>query len=221
MKFFAMSYDDSMIEDIEFVNLLNKYHIKATFNINTGLYNWKKERHCQIDVQTKIYSGHEVAVHTFLHKHLEELADNEIYDEIKKDKDNIEKTFGVIPVGMAYPFGTYNDKVIKIAKKLNIKYARTIVSTHDFRVCKNPMKLSTTCHHNDPNLMMYANEFIELDGSNRDYVFFVWGHSYEFDEENTKLNFEELERFLKFISGHKDIEYLTNSEVLMKLQLIK
>jgi peptidoglycan/xylan/chitin deacetylase (PgdA/CDA1 family) len=215
-----MSYDDSMIEDIKLVELLNKYHIKATFNINTGLYDWKKERHCQPDVQKKIYVGHEVAVHTFLHKHLEELSDEEIYQEIKKDKDNIKKMFSVDPVGMAYPFGTYDKRVIKIAKELGIKYSRTIISTHNFEVCKTPMELTATCHHNDPELMNYAKKFVDLDKTKKDYVFYVWGHSYEFDEDNTKLNFEQLEDFLKLIANHKDIMYLTNAEVLRKLNLI-
>lgn len=215
-----MSYDDSFLEDIKLVELMNKYHIKGTFNINTGLYDWRREDRCLVDVQKQIYEGHEIAVHTLLHKHLEELKDDEIKHEIKGDIDNIIKYFNVVPVGMAYPFGTYNEKVIDIAKNLGIKYSRTVVSTHDFRVCHTPMELTATCHHNDPNLLKYAKEFIDLDGSKEDYVFYLWGHSYEFDEKNTKFDFNDLEKFFQIISNRKDIQYLTNKDVLKKLHII-
>lgn len=220
MKYLTFSYDDGFIEDRELVRLFNKYNIKGTFNINTGLYKWEEARHIQKEEQLILYKGHEIAVHTLLHKHLEELNKEEITKEIKDDKDNIFNYFGVNPVGMAYPFGTYNDEVIKIARELGIKYSRTVISTHDFSVCKYPMELTATCHHNDPKLMDYAREFIKLDGSKNDYVFYVWGHSYEFDEKNTKLNFSEFEEFLKLIANRQDIKYLTNKDVLKELNII-
>ncbi len=43
-------------------------------------------------------------------------------------------------------------------------------------------------------------------------IFYVWGHSYEFDIYNTWDKFEE---FLKMMSGKSDIAYLTNKEALL------
>ena len=36
-KAFNMTYDDGIVQDIEFIEMLNKYGIKATFNLNSGL----------------------------------------------------------------------------------------------------------------------------------------------------------------------------------------
>ena len=43
-------------------------------------------------------------------------------------------------------------------------------------------------------------------------IFYVWGHAYEFDIHNTWKQFED---FCKMISGHPDIFYRTNKEVLL------
>ena len=39
---------------------------------------------------------------------------------------------------------------------------------------------------------------------------YVWGHSYEFDEQN---NWELIEDFCQYISDRKDIWYATNIEI--------
>ena len=37
-KVLTLSYDDGVVQDIRLMEILNKNGIKATFNINTGLY---------------------------------------------------------------------------------------------------------------------------------------------------------------------------------------
>jgi hypothetical protein len=43
-------------------------------------------------------------------------------------------------------------------------------------------------------------------------IFYIWGHSYEFDFAE---NWDEFEEFCKMMSGHDDIFYGTNKEVLL------
>ena len=43
-------------------------------------------------------------------------------------------------------------------------------------------------------------------------IFAVWGHSYEFEVENTWQRMEEL---CRLISGRVDVFYGTNSEILL------
>lgn len=46
-KAFNVTYDDGVLQDIRFVDLLNKYHLKGTFNLNSGLmedeFEWTHE----------------------------------------------------------------------------------------------------------------------------------------------------------------------------------
>ena len=56
-----------------------------------------------------------------------------------------------------------------------------------------------------------AEKFINLK-ANKPQIFFIWGHSYEFDIHNTWDNFEE---FCRLISNKDDIFYGTNREILL------
>ena len=37
-KVLTFSYDDGVVQDIRFINILNAHGLKGTFNINTGRY---------------------------------------------------------------------------------------------------------------------------------------------------------------------------------------
>ena len=80
-KVLTFSYDDGVVQDIRLIGILNQYGIKATFNINTGLYvpeETQRERYygrMKLSEAKEIYtdSGHEVAVHALTHPFLETL----------------------------------------------------------------------------------------------------------------------------------------------------
>ncbi len=57
-----------------------------------------------------------------------------------------------------------------------------------------------------------AKEFINLK-NDEPKIFYVWGHSYEFDEADGK--WDRFEEFCQLISGHSDIFYGTNKEIIL------
>ena len=85
LKAITFSYDDAVTQDIEFIELLNKYNLKGTFNINSELLGKKgmlirenkRIAHYKVhpDDVKGVYEGHEVAVHTLTHPHLQVVAD--------------------------------------------------------------------------------------------------------------------------------------------------
>jgi hypothetical protein len=60
-------------------------------------------------------------------------------------------------------------------------------------------------------LVEMGKNFIEIK-ADTPQIFYVWGHSYEFDFVE---NWAEFEEFCKLMSGHDDIFYGTNKEVLL------
>jgi hypothetical protein len=48
--------------------------------------------------------------------------------------------------------------------------------------------------------------------ADRPQLFYIWGHSYEFDVADT---WDKFEQFCEMISGQSDIFYGTNAEVLV------
>ncbi len=220
MKALTFSYDDGVCQDERLLKIFNKYNLKCTFNINSGIQTGANRfeknnipiRRMNINGLKELYKGHEIAVHTLTHPHLEELDEDTIYNEIMQDKINLERIFERNIRGMAYPFGTYNETVIDIIRKCGIEYARTVMDAGNFDIQDNLMELKATCHHKNKDLMKLAKEFAELK-PDKPQLLYVWGHSYEFDVDD---NWKVIEEFCEYISGHEDIFYGTNEEVLLE-----
>lgn len=217
-KVLTFSYDDGNTQDIRLIEIFRKYGLKGTFNLNTGLFldeapegtggrklTWEEAKALYIP------NGQEAAVHTLTHPWLVSLSQPEIVREVTEDRKNIEKNFGVICRGMAYPFGCYNENTEEALKTAGIVYSRTAGSTHRFDFPDNWLELTGTCHHDDPKLMELAKEFAANDARwDICRMFYIWGHSYEFDRND---NWELIEHFGEYIGNREDIWYATNIEI--------
>lgn len=225
-KAITFSYDDGVTQDIRLVELLNKYNLKCTFNINSellgrkGFANNKGSRvsHYKVhpeDVKT-IYEGHEVAVHTLRHPNLTTLEEPEIIRQVEQDRLNLSELVGYEVVGMAYPCGGVNndDRVADIIKKnTGVKYSRTITSTRKFEMQDNLFRFNPTIYHRQLDSMMdLGQKFVELE-TDTPKLFYIWGHSYEMDFSTDFL--VRFEAFLQLISNKDDIFYGTNKEILL------
>lgn len=221
-KAVTFSYDDGIEQDRRLVALFNRYGLKATFNLNTGIQN---NASCfdieNVHIQRmepeglrSLYQGHEIAVHGLTHAAPENMTREELEKEFLTDAKNIEHLYGTYPVGMAYPYGNYDKAAVSYLKEIGIKYARTVETTHSFALPEEPMLLKATCHHNDEKLFELAQEFLEAEASEEEpMLFYIWGHSYEFDVNN---NWERMEEFCRMISGKEDVFYGTNAECIIR-----
>lgn len=221
-KALTLSYDDGVEQDIRLIDIMKHNGLKGTFNLNSGLYKdsdtvYKPgtiHRRMSMEEATELYldSGMEIALHSLTHPFLEQLPGTLCLEEIVKDRENLEKQFGVLVRGAAYPFGTYNDHVIEALRSAGVVYARTVVSTENFDIPQDWLRLETTCHHDNPRLRELAESFVEdrRDTFGKPQLFYLWGHSYEFEQND---NWEVIERFASYIGGRKDIWYATNIEV--------
>ena len=225
-KAITFSYDDGVTQDIRLIELLNKYGLKCTFNLNSELLSQKgmliregkRIAHYKIHAEDvkHIYEGHEVAVHTLTHPNLTQCDDKEIIRQVETDRLNLSGLVGYEVVGMAYPCGGVNndDRVASIIKEnTGVKYSRTITSNNCFDLQENLYRFNPTAYHlNFEGMMQSGREFIELKPE-EPKVFYIWGHSYEMDYGADY--WVKLEEFFKLISNKEDIFYGTNKEVLL------
>ncbi len=220
-KAVTFSYDDGVEADRKLVQIFNRYGMKCTFNLNYGIQNpqssWVNSgvtiSRMPKEGLKELYKGHETASHSYEHKNLVELTAEEIEEDMKKDIAGLESLFGCKIMGMAYPYGTFDDKTVEALKNVGMKYARTTMTNHSFDVQQDLLRFQSTCHHADPELMALAKKFVESD-PDKPQIFYVWGHSYEFDVNN---NWNVIEDLCKYLSGRDDIFFGTNSEVLLGL----
>lgn len=223
-KAVTFSYDDGITQDKRLIELFNKYGLKCTFNINSGLLGQdgyldrEGERVTHIKVKPEevrsLYAGHEIAAHTLTHPALRDCSDEEILRQVEEDRLRLSELAGYEVVGMAYPGGTgcigTSDKIIR--EKTGIKYARTTTSTYNFDLQDDLILFNPTVYHHTEWDAMFSlgRKFLELT-PDKPQLFYIWGHSFEFDIHNT---WDRMEEFCKMISGIEDIFYGTNKEVL-------
>ena len=226
MKAVTFSYDDGVTQDIRLIELLNKYGLKCTFNLNSeylGNPGFLKQgfgriAHYKVHPEhvKEVYEGHEVAVHTLTHPNLTMQTDEEVIRQVEQDRLNLSELVGYEVVGMAYPCGGVNndDRVAELIKNhTGVKYSRTITCTENFDLQDNLYRFNPTVYHlNFDKMMELGRKFVELE-TDKPQIFYIWGHAYEMDYDSD--NWNKLEEFFQLISGKDDIFYGTNKEILL------
>ena len=92
-----------------------------------------------------------------------------------------------------------------------------VMCTMSFAMPENFLEWNPTCHHNK-NLLELGQQFVDLFKKQYLYMMYVWGHSYEFTNQN---NWEVMEDFCKLVGGRDDIWYATNIEIVDYLDAAK
>ncbi len=227
-KALTLSYDDGCRQDIRFASAITAAGLKCTFNINAGYYGANdKDWHLTLDELREHIAdaGHEIAVHGFIHRASGKQRAIEGIRDVLDCRIALERDFGGIIRGMAYPDsgirklmnGATYEGIKNYLRELDITYSRTLGGdNNDFLLPEDWYAWMPTAHHNNPKLFDWFNEFLNIDVDNAyvsnryPHLFYIWGHSYEFDREN---NWERLDKMCETFSGHKDIWYATNGQI--------
>lgn len=224
-KAITFSYDDGVEQDIRLMEIFNQYGLKGTFNLNGCRYEQESYTYPEGTIHRPMgrkmaletYGGelgkpHEIAVHSYTHPFLERMPRNVAVYEIVKDREQLENLFGRVIRGCAYPMGTFSDMTVEVLRNCGIAYARTTVATGTFAIPHDWLRMPSTCHHNDQRLFSLADTFLEgqPNGWVDPWLFYVWGHAYEFENDN---NWERIETFCQKVSGREDVWYATNIEI--------
>ncbi|AEI44015.1 polysaccharide deacetylase family protein [Paenibacillus mucilaginosus] len=207
-KVLTLSYDDGRAADRRLIGILNAHGIKGTFHLNSGLLG-TGDRLAAEEIAAQ-YRGHEVSAHTVTHPTIARSPKEQLVEEIAQDRRGLEQLVQYPVRGMSYPNGSYSRQIKELLPFLGIEYSRTVESTGGFGMPDDWHEWKPTCHHNGP-LMSLAEQFAGLHKKQYLYMMYVWGHSYEFDNDN---NWDRIERFCEYIGGREDIWYATNIEIV-------
>ena len=223
-KAFTMSYDDGWAQDKRFSDIITKYGIKSTFNIISRDIGKEKILTKEEIKEYIIDRGHEIAVHGAEHRaNGLQRAIGGIQD-ILNCRLELEKEFGLIVRGMAYAYsgitvfnnGNSYEKIKSYLTDLDIAYSRTLFGDNDdFYLPTDWLNWVPNTHHQGPNAMEYVEKFVNLEmpkciAWRMPRLLFVWGHTYEFDNNN---NWDRLEKICQMISSQDDIWCATNMEI--------
>ena len=223
-KALTFSYDDGQIHDRRLVETLNRYGMKGTFHLNSGTLSTRisfdtldTEGFVTKNEIASLYKGHEIACHGVRHAWLTQLTKEQLLREIWEDRRALEQISGYPVCGMSYAFGVYCDEAIQVLKMTGIEYSRTVESTNKFTIPPDFLRWGPTCHHND-NVLDLAADFLYQSPYQKLSLFYVWGHSYEFDRDN---NWDVIEEFCKRLAFNSEIWYTTNIEFVRYIRAVK
>ncbi len=224
-KAVTFSYDDGCKQDKRLAEIFDKHGMKCTFNHNCE--SLRNENFTKEEVHEYFLSkGHEIAVHGALHRANGATRTIEGIREVLDCRLELEEKCDRIIRGMAYPdsgitvmsaLGSYSD-IKNYLAELDIAYARTLAGDNDsFLLPEDFHAWMPTAHHNNPEIFEYIDKFLSLDLSvaaskARRYsrLFYIWGHSYEFDRND---NWDRIEKICERLGGKDDIYYATNIEI--------
>ena len=199
------SFDDGIVYDESIVAILNKYNAKATFNINGGrlMNNFKNSIYGTTESEklayiNNLYSGHEIANHTYLHKScvlmegetstnsngdtLNGISPAEAIEDITLNTAYINENIGAVTRGIAWPNGYPQHRTDYAQLKQGAMadghvYARN-KENGSYALPTDWMEWNATAHIK--NAASAIDDFIAMDNEGDMKVCFIWGHSYEF-----------------------------------------
>lgn len=233
------SWDDGHKLDLKLSKLLMKYGIEGTFYISPKNREFKKEDLLSDNEIRKISRNFEIGAHTMTHPILTKICEVKAFNEIVDSKKYLENLIRDKVQCFCYPGGFYDKKVEKLVKKVGFIGARTteqILTTppRDFfefgtTIQIFPLSIRGVCGEikfamkNNIKLMplMFTKDWARIAKSTFDHVnrnghvWHLWGHSWIIDKYNY---WDEFERVLNYIGYRKNIQYLTNSEMVQVLK---
>ena len=176
-------WDDGVTADRALVDILRKYHAKATFNLNAGLHEAKSKfswvfKETEVhklgwDEMKDLFDGFVIANHSLTHPFLEKISIEDARRNVVEGRDKLQQFFGQEVSGFAYPFGTYNEAVMDVIREAGHIYARTTKRNEYQFPPVEPMAFHPSCH-------FLAEDFWEkYEAAKSIGVFYFWGHSYE------------------------------------------
>ena len=219
-KYFCLCFDDTTQQDLKIIEMCKKYnYYDVTFFISTGLYgaDWSSfvgvphVRFTKKEIQSGIYDGFDLAIHTYRHMALDQQTEKTVISEVKTDQKNIYKLTGIYPVVMAWPGGdpNINRNLMKIVyENTTVGLGRGTTSTHKFDLPKELLWLQPTAEISEATLISDFQRFLDAECT-EDMLFFCWGHGYELDIYNS---YDKLENFIKMVAEAEGIERVTVSE---------
>lgn len=242
-KYFTISFDDGIQQDIKVIELMKKYGIAGTFNLSSQLFGQQKyvkrigdfgytftdkparktvPHFCLTKPEAlQVYQGAEIEIasHGAHHQRLIDLKRPEVLKEIQQDCEELKELFNQEIVGHAFPYGKYGKDELIVTNELNLLYTRKMEIMNrpeKFYLRKKEGVLSPSCWILDPFSLAMAKEFTQVKAKN-DLVFFIWGHSYELDYGTERGNWQHLESIFQLMASQSNIQKVTTAQLVTVL----
>jgi len=216
-KYFVLSFDDGVEHDKKLIGLMRQYGLSGTFNISAGMFGTKhslaKINHIPKDEVRQVYEGFEVASHGYRHEMYRYMTKSAIERSLSMDIQELSEVMGYPIVGHAYPYDMRTRAAESYLRNQGILYTRKALGKKTlFYYPDDPMSYIATCAFNAKNIMDLLDKFIKAEPEAENFLFTMWGHSWEMENGFRKCPEDQVKRIFAKIAGHPDIIYCTCKE---------
>ncbi|RKP13662.1 hypothetical protein BJ684DRAFT_6269, partial [Piptocephalis cylindrospora] len=135
---FALTFDDGPSQYTKtLLDLLEKENIKATFFVLGKAVDEASTGHWAKDAYDK---GHQIAIHTYDHPHLNSLTADAVKSQITRTEQALQKVIGTIPNYFRPPYGECSPANQKILEDMGYMIVQWNVDSNDWRYMSDPKK---------------------------------------------------------------------------------
>lgn len=222
---FTVSYDDGVLQDVRLVELLNKYGIVGTFNLNSELmrreFEWTHEsgmavrRLSERDAR-ELYNGHEIASHSLTHPYFEGKDRAFVLREMGEDRYNLERLFGRRVTGFAAPFDYWSPLMADCARVCGFEYARISEMSYSYEPPADYYSWRPGIFHLDGGLDAFVDGFLETDTELA--LCQIVGHSYDLDAAGM---WDRLENILRRVTRCPDVAFMSTIDAVRHLKSVR
>ena len=229
------SWDDGHPLDLKLAELLKKYNVPATFYIPISY----AKRGCMNPQQIRgIAERFDVGGHSYHHIRLTKISPKEAERELNDGKKEMQEITGKEVISLSYPYGNFNNGLIRVARDAGFIGARTVMLLT--RTIRDPFQEGTMVNARNwwfthymlhslasrdtklfnfvlkKNLFFKSWDRIAIETLNfvaeNGGIWHLWGHSWEVDENN---DWERLERVFRRVSALSNrVIRMDNSQLL-------
>ncbi len=125
----SITFDDGWASQYDAaLPVLNAYGVRATFYITTAYLDHEEYPGFMTaeQVRSLARAGHEIGGHTVTHRDLTTLRAGDLLRELSSSKRTLERVTGTRVTSLAYPFGSYNQAVLRTARLTGYTNGRTV-----------------------------------------------------------------------------------------------
>lgn len=212
----ACCWDDGMETDLRLIELLKKYHAKATFNLNPGLYypdrrrtsGWQFPDNPHFINRTfsrkelpEVYRGFRIASHGYFHADLRKVTTEEYVYDATEARKALEDLFQMEIPGFVYGGGFCSEEAARALADAGFVYGRTVENTDHVLQISNPLLLKSSAH------FRHGDFLDRFDAAKRENgVFYFWGHSCEMQDREAE--WEMFEQRLARIANDPETRWI-------------
>jgi hypothetical protein len=230
------SWDDGHPLDLKLAELLKKYDVPATFYIPISYV----KRGCMNPQQIRgIAESFDVGGHSYHHIRLTKISPKEAEREINDGKKELQEITGKEVISLSYPYGNFNNGLIRVARDAGFIGARTVMLLT--RTIRDPFQEGTMVNAGNwwfthymlhslasrdtklfnfmlkKNLLFKSWDRIAIETLNfvaeNGGIWHLWGHSREVAENSDWGKLEGIFQMLGSLP--KEIKRMDNSQLLM------